>query len=40
VFIYPIPYVPFPFKGEGEDEIRGASAPLGHPDMDLENVKG
>ncbi len=35
VFIYPIPCIPFPFKGKGEDRERGAIAPLEHPDRGL-----
>ncbi len=31
MFIYPIPCIPFPFKGEGEDKERGATAPLKRP---------
>ncbi len=31
MFTYPIPCIPFPFEGEGEDKERGASAPLRHP---------
>ncbi len=31
MFIYPIPCIPFPFKEEGEDKERGATAPLKHP---------
>ncbi len=28
LFINPIPCIPFPFEGEGEDRERGATAPL------------
>gem|GEM_PF-3312025 len=31
MFIYPIPLIPFPFKGEGDELEKGAVAPLGHP---------